>query len=123
MINQLIRYFDINSKIKAAGPVAFAKGSVKRLHWFPQYVTLLVGIIIQPFLERYRNSQPHSWDFTGLQGHILFALIVAFIVFPQVYKRVVISAGTPLIIVLAGIFSAALGWQTLFETATAAVAK
>src|SRR5947207_11123251 len=45
-----------------------------------------------------------------LSGHIYFAIIVAFVVFPQVYKRIILNPDTPLIVVLAGIFSSALGW-------------
>jgi hypothetical protein len=120
MLNKIIGYFDINSTISAVGPQATAKGNANTLHWIPQYLTLLVGIIVQPYLESYRNTNPHKWDFTGIQGHSLFAAVIAFVVFPQVYKRIVVSRNTPIIIVLAGIFSAALGWQSLFATAVAA---
>lgn len=111
-MERIIRYFDLASEQRAKDPTAVSRG--KALHWFPQYVFLVVGVIIQPFFAAYQ--QTGQWNFAGLQGRVLFALIVGLIVFPAVYKNS-FDPGKPLFVQLCAIFAVGMGWESLLRTA------
>lgn len=110
-------YFDLNSRIRAR-QVAVAAGDQQSLHWLPQYLALIAGIFIEPYLASYRLLG--TWNFAGTPGRLLFAVIIAFAVFPKVYKSVVTEPG-PLVVQLGPIFMGGLAWQSLFSAAAKAV--
>jgi hypothetical protein len=114
MINEIVRYFDINSHIRPTRPVGkAAKEDTVELHWFPQWVALLLGVLIQPFFQGFRTTG--HWSFASSWGWVLFALIASFILFPAIYRRA-FDAGKPVIVLLAPIFTAGLGWESMLGT-------
>lgn len=118
-LNQVIRWFDLNSRIREKGATAkFATPGQGDLPWFPQYLALAFGVFLEPFLAHYRVQG--TWDFTGGWGRVFFAAIVAFAIFPQIYKTVV-TEQRPRWVQLGPIFTAGLGWQTLMGTALKAL--
>jgi hypothetical protein len=110
-MNKIIRYFDLASELRAKAPVAKAKG--KTLHWFPQYVFLIIGIIVQPFFAAYQ--QTGQWNFAGFRGKVLFAVIVGLTVFPAVYKSS-FDPEKPIFVQLCAIFAVGMGWESLLHT-------
>lgn len=115
-MNDFVQYFDINSDIRPK--VAKAKsvsGESKTIRAWPQWLTLLAGIIIQPYLESYKATG--SWDFqiADFWGWLLFSVIVAFIIFPSIYKKA-FDPEKPLAVLLAPIFTAGIGWEAIFGT-------
>ncbi|MCG8653058.1 MAG: hypothetical protein MI861_24680 [Pirellulales bacterium] len=113
-----IRYFDINSRVQPVVAQAVADGGQqKTLHWFPQWITLVAGIVIQPFFANYRVNG--VWAFEGFSGWTLFAVIAGVIIFPSVYRQS--FDDKPLIVSLGPIFTAGLGWEALLGTAIKAV--
>ena len=115
-LNDGLRYFNLNRDV-AGGPQAQDSGG-KQLHWLPQYLTLFVGVLIQPAFSLYR--QTGTWSFPHYAGWGLFALITAFMIFPAAY-RASFDPGKPLPLMLAPIFTAGLGWESLVSTALKAV--
>jgi len=83
-------------------------------HWVPQYISLILGILIQPFFAAYQ--QTGNWNFAGFSGRILFALIVGLAIFPAVYKSA-FDPDKPLFVQLCAIFAAGMGWESLLKTA------
>ncbi len=84
------------------------------LHWIPQWIALFAGILVQPFFDNYR--QTGEWSLDGFSGWCFFALIVAFMVFPSVYKNA-FDPEKPVVVQVAPIFTAGMGWESLFEAA------
>jgi hypothetical protein len=115
LISSLIRYFDLNATMTRSG----AKGSnrrtapVARAWAFPQWLVLFAGVLIQPFLDGYK--QTHHWQWNGFLGWVLFAIITAFIVFPAVYRNS-FDRDKPIAVLLAPIFTAGIGWQSIVTT-------
>lgn len=85
-----------------------------------QYLVLLAGIVIQPYFAHFQQHK--VWDFTAVPGWILFSAIVALVTFPAVYKNS-FDPSRPMGIQLIPIFTAGLGWQSLFTTAMNAASK
>ena len=86
-MNRLIRYFDLLSEARPKYAHAVAQGKkAPQLHWMPQYCTLLIGIIVQPFLQRYISGG--AWNLQGLWGWVVAAIFLAIIAFPAVYKHI-----------------------------------
>lgn len=112
-MNKFIRYFDINSKLRSKLPkgVAVVGGSTK-IHWIPQWITLLLGILIQPYLTSY--SLTGHWNFSSFWGWLPFSIIVAIVIFPSIYRNV-FDENKPLLVLLAPIFTSGLGWNAIFS--------
>lgn len=87
---------------------------------WPQYIVLVLGILIQPFFALYQKTG--DWNFAGFLGRILFAVIAAVIILPSVYKNA-FDPEKPLVIQLSTLFVAGMGWESLLTTAIAAVTK
>lgn len=90
---------------------------------FFQWFALLIGVLIQPFFSFYKekgsvvwNEAYQNWEF------LVFALIVAIIAFPGIYKTA-FDAGRPKWIQMIPIFTAGLGWQTLVDSAISGATK
>jgi hypothetical protein len=119
-LNKIIRYFDLTSEIRPTAAEMKAEG--KEIHWFPQYVFLVLGITIQPFLDAYQATQ--QWNFIGFWGRVLFAVIIGIIIFPLVYKNT-FDPAKPLVVQLFAIVPFGIGWESIFKhivTASQAVA-
>jgi len=102
-------------QIPQAGTVTLAAAPAPkgRSAWV-QWSALFAGIAIQPFFQAYQAH--HSWSFEGVGGWTLFALITSIVIFPGVYKRA-FDQDSPVLVQLAPIFTAGLGWQSLLTTA------
>lgn len=114
MLNSLIGYFDINSNLRAKRAEAVgAVGGQKTISAWPQWLVLYAGVLIQPFLDGYK--QTHHWQWQGFWGWVLFACITAFLAFPAVYKSS-FDGDKPLAVLLGPIFAAGIGWQSVIGT-------
>lgn len=114
-MNRIFRYFDLLSELRSDEREAYAAAG--NLHWFPQYVALALGILLQPFFAAYQ--QTGQWAFGAVWGRLLFASIVGIVVFPVVYKNS-FDPAKPIFVQFCIIFTAGMGWETLFATALGA---
>ncbi len=87
---------------------------ITRNSTFIQWIALFAGVLIQPFFRTFQNTGIWFWD--GFWGWMLFALITSILIFPFVYKNS-FDKSKPMIIEVAPIFAAGLGWQSLLTTA------
>ncbi len=111
-MNELIRYFDLASEIRSNLPKG--KAAEKPFHWFPQYISLVLGIIIQPFIRGYMTNG--TWNLQGFGNWIIASLVIALMVFPGVYKNS-FDPQKPLFVQLCVIFTTGMGWQSLLGAA------
>jgi hypothetical protein len=116
-INSIVRYFDLASATRPGGALAVAATGVQPAPWWPQYVALVLGILVQPPFEHFRTT--HHWDLSSLPGWIPFAIIVSIAIFPAVYKNA-FDPTKPIFVQLCTIFAGGLGWQALLQTAVVA---
>jgi hypothetical protein len=115
-MRRFIEYFDLGS-IARARRKAFAideSAEQRSIHWFPQYLALVAGILVQPFFQKYMATG--QWDLKGFWGWAAGSAVVSAMAFPGVYKRT-FDAERPLFVQLCVIFTAGTGWQTLVSTA------
>jgi hypothetical protein len=117
-MERIIEYFDLYSRLKEEGrPRAKARGgNTTNFNVLPQYFFLLLGVVIQPFLEGYMASG--HWrlgSFSDIWGWVVVSAVIAFVLLPAVYKGA-FDESKPLTIQLAPIFTSGLGWQTAFGT-------
>jgi hypothetical protein len=113
-MNRIIEYFDLGSELRNRTPVA-TEESVS-IHWFPQYVALLFGILVQPFFQKYMAGTNATWDPTQLVMWLFASVVIAVMAFPGIY-RASFDAAKPIFVQLCVIFTAGMGWQTLANTA------
>lgn len=118
-MNQTLRYFNIRRSSQKGAEDKLTLGATTRV--WPQWVALFGGVLIQPYFEGYRTSQPHTWHFSGFAGWFWFALITSGLIFPAIYRKV-IDEGAPILVQLAPIFAAGLGWESLMGTVLGAAA-
>ena len=118
MVNKIFTYFDLQAE--ARGEVKLqgrgTKSSQADLTVFPQYIALVLGILVQPYFEAYRA--PGSWAFSHVAaiGGLIFAIIAGLVVFPSVYRRA-FDAGQPKFVQFCVIFAGGMGWKALLDTA------
>ncbi|WP_422932243.1 hypothetical protein [Singulisphaera sp. PoT] len=116
MYDKLLRYFDITipgvADATAAGDSSADVQAVK-VHWFPQWLALLLGIILQPSFSHYQ--QTHIWKFPAFPGWIFFSIIVAIMIFPGIYRNS-FDPEKPIVIQIIPLFIAGMGWQSLLTT-------
>ena|SRR2546421_797035 len=118
-MNNLIRYFDLNSQLKTGLPEGTAlTRNGKKVRAWPQWLALLLGIFVQPYLAEFRKTG--QWNFSGGWQWLLFAAIVAVVIFPSVYRGA-FDEEKPWLVHMAPIFTAGLGWEALFGAAVKAV--
>jgi hypothetical protein len=107
-VGMLKSYFDLTPRER--GP----QTGVVLLPWWPQYLTLVLGITIQPFFEAYQQTA--HWEVSGAIGRFAFAIIVGLLIFPSVYRGA-FDSEKPIFTQLCAIFAAGMGWQSLLHTA------
>lgn len=113
MIDKAVRYFDLQAGQRPSQPTGYAK-SKKRFPVVPQYVALVLGIIAQPFLTKYAETQ--VWETHALPGWIVFSAIAGLVIFPAVYTHS-LDPRKPLFVQLCVIFAAGIGWQSVLQVA------
>jgi hypothetical protein len=119
MLNQLIRYFDINSGLQPKRPQGVGESAGQRkISAWPQWFSLYLGVLIQPFFDGYK--QTHRWQWQGFWGWVLFASITALLAFPAVYRNS-FDGDKPLVVLLGPILAAGIGWQSVIGTVLEAV--
>ena len=112
MIDNVLRYLDLQSEQRYLNLTAKNKGTKsKALPVIPQYIVLVLGITLQPYLVAFQEN--HNWNFQGLASWLIFALITAVTIFPIVYKKT-FDPSSSLFVQLCTIFSSGVGWQSLF---------
>jgi hypothetical protein len=111
MINNLLHYLDLQSGNRQLTVMAKNKEKSVPLPVIPQYIALVLGIMIQPYLVTFQNTG--HWKFDDLVNWLIFALITAVTIFPTVYKKT-FDPSSSLFVQLCTIFSAGVGWQSLF---------
>ncbi len=117
----LKNYFEIytkNTLLASAPPVSNGPKAVF------QWLALLIGVLIQPFFSYYKeNGNIDDWSAAYKNWEfIIFAVIVAIIVFPAIYRKA-FDSDRPAWIQLIPIFTAGLGWQTLVDSAISGATK
>jgi hypothetical protein len=119
VLNNVIAYFDLQSgargraKLQGRRPDAPGGGG---LTVFPQYVALVLGIIIQPYFEHYRQTGSWAFSASAAGGWLLFAVIAGLIVFPSVYRKS-FDPDQPRFVQFCAIFAGGMGWKALLDTA------
>lgn len=116
-LNSVIQYFDLVSDLRPRGAVGTSRGK-KLPPVLPQYIAVVLGILIQPFFSSYQESG--DWGFEGILARLLFALIAGIVILPGVYKNS-FDPEKPIFIQLCLLFVAGMGWESLLSTAITAV--
>jgi hypothetical protein len=111
LLDSIAQYFNLNSGVGRAKAIGAAPKYV-----FPQYLVLVLGVVVQPFLEYYMKNNAWPVDLSPLYGRAVFGIFIGIAIFPGVYKNSW-DPSSPMIVQLCSIFTAGLGWQTLFATA------
>jgi hypothetical protein len=122
MLNEVIRYFDLQSERRSVAPAGQAKaapGARRHAPVLPQYGAVSLGVLVEPFLQNYIASGTFDVDFAGALGRTGFALLIAITLLPAVYKNA-FDPDKPIVVQLCALFVSGLGWQSLFQTAVAA---
>lgn len=120
MLNRIIRYFDLQSAQRTAAPVGYKAGA-KTAPVLPQYIAVSAGVVIEPLLRGYIESGIWGFDFETFWGRLVFGLIIGVVILPGIYKST-FDPKQPILIQLAALFPLGIGWQSLFTSATRAVA-
>jgi hypothetical protein len=112
--NDVIRYFDLQSARRTTMPVAHGAGPAKRLPVLPQYFALVLGVVVQPYLQAYIQAGVWSVSIAAVAGRLAFGLILGAIAFPGIYKNA-FDPDKPLFVQLCAIFAAGIGWQSIIQ--------
>jgi hypothetical protein len=128
VLNQFIRYFDLQSPARRrqeadreliARATEGAEPSVKHAPVLPQYGAVTFGVLVDPLLRSYIDSQTFNFDFWSLLARAGFALLMAILLLPAVYKNA-FDPEKPILVQLCALFTSGVGWQSLFQTAATA---
>lgn len=111
-MNKIIKYFDLASSYRHNNMHEVA--DEKKLHVFPQYIALLLGIMAQPFFKSYIESG--SWEINISLGWLIGSIIVSIMALPAIYKNS-FDVTKPLFVQLCVIFTAGVGWQNIASIA------
>ena len=120
-MNAILKYFDLMSNVREGinrGVAVARDGQIteqppKMPAVWPQYLALILGILIQPFFMAYQ--QTGAWNFEGFVGRILFALICGIMILPAVYKNT-FDETKPILLQFCTLFVSGMGWQSLLGT-------
>lgn len=121
--NKVIAYFDLQSDKRGRAALqgkTLGQPDAVSLTVIPQYVALVLGIVVQPYLEHFRTKGSWTFDWSSAWGWALFALIAGLIVFPSAYRKS-FDSGQPKFVQFCVIFVAGIGWQALFLAAVKAL--
>jgi len=127
MLNEIVRYFDLQSPPRPSTPKGVAaepakraaKPSAEHASVLPQYGAVALGVLVDPLLRGYITSGIFNFDFAGVLGRTAFALLMAIVLLPAVYKNA-FDPDKPILVQLCALFVSGLGWQSLFQTAVTA---
>lgn len=117
-INSIIRYFDLQSAHRVTAPVAQG-GSAKRAPVLRQYCALVLGIVVQPYVQHYVQTSAWALSLADVAGRVAFGIIIGALAFPGVYKSA-FDPAKPVFVQLCAIFAAGIGWQSLIQGAAKA---
>ncbi len=115
-VNTIIKYFDLQAHRRGAAALQGRGDGPQGLTVFPQYLALVAGILVQPYLDAYRKAGQWFPVETGFVGWAAFSLIAGLIVFPAVYRKS-FDPDQPRLVQWCTIFVAGVGWKSLFATA------
>jgi hypothetical protein len=125
MLNDIVRYFDLQSPPRPSPPdgVSAAKSAkraaepgTKHAPVLPQYGAVTLGVLVDPLLRNFISSGAFNFDVGELVGRTAFALLMAIVLLPAVYKNA-FDPDKPILVQLCALFVSGLGWQSLFQTA------
>lgn len=118
-VNGVIDYFDLQLGRRPVKAVPHKAGGPPPPRVLPQYLALAAGVAVQPFLNHYIET--HQWSVSrgAVIAQIAFGLLMAVCIFPGVYRNA-FDRSKPLFVQLCAIFTAGLGWESLFKTGVAA---
>ncbi len=94
-------------------PPGDGQGNARTNAWI-QWFALLAGVIVQPLFATYQKTG--HWALAGFWGWLGASVIIAIVAFPAVYKSA-FDPTKPWWIQVIPIFTAGLGWNTLFSAA------
>jgi hypothetical protein len=115
-MNWLIKYLDLASQYRREGEFAVSDTEEKKLMWWPQYLALLLGIMVQPYLQQYINTK--HWHIEGIWGWMIASVFIAIMAFPAIYKSA-LDPTKPIFVQFCVIFTAGMGWQTIVNVVKA----
>lgn len=115
MLDDVIRYFDLQSQRRTVAPIGNSASKLPPV--WPQYLVVAAGVVMEPLLRKYIQTAAWGIDWATLGGRVVFGLVIAIILLPAVYKAS-FDAQRPLLVQLAALFPIGIGWQTLFTSAT-----
>jgi hypothetical protein len=116
MLNNVIRYFDLQSVARSTVAEGTA-ASRKHAPVFPQYAVVSAGVIVEPLLRGYITTGAWHYVNSEFLGRVLFGLVVGIILLPGVYKSA-FDPEKPILVQLAALFPLGIGWQSLFTSIT-----
>lgn len=130
MLNKLIAYFDLFTDTRGQPRLQGREVNIRsgfqdkggspppspNLSVLPQYVALVLGIVVQPYFEKYRASGSWAFSIDSALSWFAFGVIAGVIVFPSVYRRA-FDVGQPLFVQFCVIFAGGMGWKALLDTA------
>jgi hypothetical protein len=122
MLNEIVRYFDLqaDSRLTAPGRKAAAGGAGKHAAVLPQYGAVTLGVLADPVLRQYIETKSFAIDLSTVAAGTAFALLMAIAILPAVYKNA-FDPDKPILIQLCALFASGLGWQSLFQAGATAV--
>jgi hypothetical protein len=116
MLNNIARYFDLQSRARRVAPEGHAAG-VAHAPVVPQYVVVSAGVVVEPVLRKYIETGAWQIDWSTFGGRVVFGLIIGIILLPAVYKSA-FDPQKPILVQIAALFPVGIGWQSLFTSAT-----
>ncbi|MFB6414944.1 MULTISPECIES: hypothetical protein [Bradyrhizobium] len=122
MLNNIIAYFDLQSEKRARGPTGFSDDGSGHAPVLPQYFALTLGVLVDPLLRNYIASGAFNVSFQTLGARSIFALLIAIVLLPAVYRNA-FDPSRPISVQLCALFVSGLGWQSVFQAAVKTVAQ
>jgi hypothetical protein len=122
MLNEIVSYFDLQSRQRPsihAGAARATAADQSHAPVLPQYAAVAAGVLVDPLLRSYIDSQTFNFDFWSLLTRAGFALLMAILLLPAVYKNA-FDPEKPILVQLCALFTSGVGWQSLFQTAATA---
>jgi hypothetical protein len=125
MLNDIVRYFDLQSPRRPSPGGAdrtartrnFTAGPrAQHAPVLPQYGAVAAGVLVDPLLRSFIDSETFNFDFWSFLARAGFALLMAILLLPAVYKNA-FDPDKPLLVQLCALFTSGVGWQSLFQTA------